>query len=201
MFRPNLRQDERTHKVTGYTRVRRQQLIQEAEGYLDLILAVSDSRPLEACHRVKLAKRAIAALDQLDHAEFCNGRAHYLRGQAFRLMEKYHQAIDALLKAAEIDPTNVHIHLASAWCYKRMGRIDLAIEALEEALVLDPDRGILHYNLACYWSLASNVGLTLAHLARALELDAAYRLLVHEEPDFDPVRGHPEFLMLTQVSV
>ncbi len=81
------------------------------------------------------------------------------------------------------------------------GRIDLAIQALEDALEIEPDRGILHYNLACYWSLANNVGLTLAHLARAFEMDSMYRQLVAEEPDFDPVRAHPEFMALTSVIV
>jgi tetratricopeptide (TPR) repeat protein len=187
--------------VTIYTRVRRQQLIQEAEGYLDLILAVSDPFPLDPTHRIRLAKRAIAALDQLDHTEFSHGRAHYLRGQAFRLMEKHHQSIDALLKAAAVDPMNVHIHLSLAWCYKRVGRVDLAIQTLEDALEIDPDRGIVHYNLACYWSLANNVGLTLAHLARAFEMNGMYRQLVADEPDFEPVRNHPEFLALTSVII
>jgi tetratricopeptide (TPR) repeat protein len=187
--------------VTGYSRIRRQRLIQEAEGYLDLILAVSDPLPVDANHRSRLARRAIAVLDQLDHVEFCHGRAHYLRGQAFRLMEKYHQAIDAFQKAATIDPLNVHIMLATAWCHKRIGRIDLAIETLEEALDVDPDRAIVHYNLACYWSLTQNVGLVLAHLARAFELQPEYRNLVHEEPDFDCLRSHPEFLALSQLIV
>lgn len=189
----------RANEVSGYTRIRRQQLIQEAEGYLDLILAVSQPLPLDAVHRIRLARRALMALNQLDHAEFCNGRAYYLRGQAFRLMEKHHQAIDSFLSAASVDPDNVHIHLALAWCYKRVGRVDLAIEALEDALELDPNRGILHYNLACYWSLANHIGLTLVHLSRAFELAGEYRTLVHEEPDFDAVRNHPEFLTLTQM--
>jgi tetratricopeptide (TPR) repeat protein len=187
--------------VTVYARIRRQQLIQEAEGYLDLILTVSDPFPIDSALRDRLAKRAIAVLDKLDHEEFCHGRAHYLRGQAFRLMEKHHQSIDALLKAADVDPTNVHIHLSLAWCYKRVGRIDLAIQCLEDGLEIDPERSILHYNLACYWSLAKNVGLTLAHLARALEMNDTYRDLVADERDFDPVRNHPEFLALTAVRV
>ena len=165
--------------VTVYSRIRRQQLIQEAEGYLDLILAVSDPFPLDPSHRDRLAKRAIATLDRLDHAELCHGRAHYLRGQAFRLMEKHHQSIDALLKAADIDPMNIHIQLSLAWCYKRVGRIDLAIQALEDGLEIDPDQGILHYNLACYWSLANNVGLTLCAFGTGLR----------DELDVSPVGG------------
>lgn len=187
--------------MSGYSRIRRQQLLQEAEGYLDLIMAVPDAEPVRAQHRVRLARRALAALDQLDRTESNHGRAHYLRGQAFRLMEKYHQAIDALQKAADFDPLNIHIHLALAWCFKRIGRIDLAIESLEEALELDDELGILHYNLACYWSLARNVGLSLVHLARAFDLHSDYRQMVLTEPDFDPVRNHPEFQTLTNVTV
>ena len=175
--------------------------MQEAEGYLDLIMATSDRSPLQSPLRCRMAERAIATLDRLENGEFNHGRACYLRGQAFRFMEKYHQAIDALARAVEFDPRNIHILLALAWSYKRIGRIDLAIEALEDALEVDACQGIIHYNLACYWSLASNVGLTLAHLARAFELEADYRSLVAEEPDFDPVRNHPEFLALTSVIV
>jgi tetratricopeptide (TPR) repeat protein len=176
-------------------------LIQEAEGYLDLIMSMSGQLPLKAAHRIRLANRAIEALDQLDHAECCRGRAYYLRGQALRLMAKHRQAISSLRKAAEVDSLNVHIYLALAWCYKRTGRIDLAIRAMEEALEIEPERGILHYNLACYWSLASNVGLALAHLARAIDMNSAYRQLVVDEPDFDPVRHHPEFMALANLIV
>lgn len=187
--------------MTTYSRIRRQQLIQEAEGYLDLIVAVSDPLPLGPLHRLRLAQRALEALDQLDESEFCRGRGFYLRGQAYRLMERYPEAINALLKAVELDPMNVHAHLALAWCYKRIKRIDLAIQSLEDALEIDPERGILHYNLACYWSLAKNVGLALAHLAKAIESSENYRLLVADEPDFDPVRNHPEFMALANVIV
>ena len=175
--------------------------MQEAEGYLDLIVATSDQSPLDSMLRCTMAQRAIDTLERLETDEFNHGRACYLRGQAFRFMERYDLAVDALTRSSQFDPRNTHIYLALAWCFKRMGRIDLAIESMEDALEVDACQGIVHYNLACYWSLASNVGLTLAHLARAFELDADYRNLVMAEPDFDPVRNHPEFLALTSVIV
>lgn len=187
--------------MSGYSRIRRQQLMQEAEGYLDLIMATSDQSPLNTVLRCRLAQRAIDTLERLETDEFNHGRVSYLRGQAFRFMEQYNLAIDALSRSADFDPRNIHIHLALAWCFKRIGRLDLAIESMEDALEVDSGQGIIHYNLACYWSLASNVGLTLAHLARAFELDADYRNHVLDEPDFDPVRSHPEFLALTSVIV
>ena len=46
-------------------RIRRQKLIQTAEGYLDLIMAFDDLWPLELPHRVALADRALEALQQI----------------------------------------------------------------------------------------------------------------------------------------
>lgn len=191
----------RAMQVTAYSRIRRQQLMQEAEGYLDLIMVTSEASPMSEVLRDRLAERAIETLDRLDHDQADHPHAHYLRGQAFRLKEDHSQAIFHLRKAADLESGDLHIQLALAWCYKRVGRVDSAIEALEEALEYEPTEGILHYNLACYWSLAKNVGLTLAHLAKAFELDTNYRDLVAEERDFDPVRTHPEFQALTSVIV
>ena len=175
--------------------------MQEAEGYLDLIMATSEQSPLNSSLRCRMAQCAIDTLERLGPDEYNHGRACYLRGQAFRFMGQFNYAIDSLARSADYDPCNIHIHLALAWCFKRIGRIDLAIESMEDALEVDSRLGIVHYNLACYWSLASNVGLTLAHLARAFELDADYRSHVVHEADFDPVRSHPEFLALTSVIV
>lgn len=182
----------------GYTRIRRQRLLQEAEGYLDLILAASPPLPEDSPHRTRLARRAIAVLDQLDHREFTHGRAHYLRGQAFRLIAKYHQAIDAFQKAQAIEPENVHTMLSMAWCFKRIGHLDLAIETLEVALIVQPDLGIIHYNLSCYWSLANHLDPALSHLSRAIELQPEYGRSAQDEPDFDNIRRHPEFRALAQ---
>lgn len=185
--------------VTGYVRLRRRQLLQEAEGYLELVLTFADRWPLGSSVRDRVIGRALAALDQLDDSSCAD--ALILRGQAFRLLEQYPRAVSALEKAVKKCPGNFHILLELGWCYKRMGRIDLAIRALDDALEIDRDQAIVYYNLACYWSLAKNVALTLAYLAQAFELEESYRDLVAEEPDFDPVRNHPEFLALTSVIV
>jgi len=187
--------------VSGYSRIRRQQLLQEAQGYLDLIMAVPEQDTVRVVHCSRLAQRALEALDQLDRNDCASGRVHFLRGQAYRLMEKHDLALNALQKSSEYDPHNVRILLAQAWCFKRLGRLDLAIESLEDALEIQGDVGILHYNLACYWSLLGNVGLSLVHLSRAIDLNADYRQLVASEHDFDGLRSHPEFQTLTNVSV
>jgi hypothetical protein len=60
---------------------------------------------------------------------------------------------------------------------------------------------VLHYNLACYWSLARRRDRALDCLSHALELDVAYRALIDDEPDFDPLRNDPEFRSITGVIV
>lgn len=187
--------------MSCYSRIRRQQILQEVEGYIDLIRCFAHRWTLKAELRYRLANRAIETLDRLDHTEANHLQALYYRGQALRFLQRYEDAVEPLRDASELDPENVHINLALAWCYKRIGRIDMAIQSLEEALEIAPNMAIIHYNLACYWSLASHVGLTLIHLSRAMEIDPTYRDAIAVESDFDPVRDHPEFLALTSAVV
>ncbi len=84
--------------------------------------------------------------------------------------------------------------LALGWCYKRTNRLAQAIDSLERALREHADEALLHYNLACYWSLAGNTARRRSRaLGRALELDPDLRTLVADEPDFNQLRGNPEF--------
>lgn len=181
--------------------LRRRQLLREAEGYLDLLMVFADQWSPRKESRDCLAVRALDVLNRLQDFESGNGHSDYLRGQALRVMERYLEALDHLRKAAKHDPRNIHIHLALGWCYKRIGRLDLAIQSLEDGLDIDSKQGIIQYNLACYWSLASNVRLALEYLARSIELDPAYRDLVDEETDFDPIRDDPGFVALTNFSI
>lgn len=182
-------------------RIRRQKLLREAEGYLGLLSACHEKWSAEACFKDRLARRAIAALAELDPSDSQDAYVLYLRGHALRDMERYAEAIEPLRAAAEIEPENIATWVALGWCHKRTGRLDLAIEALEEALSADAEQAIVHYNLACYWSLAHNADAALAFLANAFEIDPSYRRLVANERDFDPIREHPSFLELTSVVV
>jgi tetratricopeptide (TPR) repeat protein len=182
-------------------RIRRQQILREAEGYLDLITVFGDRMPCRPDVRDTLAQRVLDTLDRIDNPGGLKGQILYLRGQALRATEQYVQAVPALREAAEFEPQNIHIRLSLAWCYKRCRRLDLAIQALEEAIEADPGYAIIHYNLACYWSLAGNVKLAVAYLSQAFDLEPNYRELVPRERDFDPIRKHPHFQALTTVIV
>jgi tetratricopeptide (TPR) repeat protein len=182
-------------------RLRRHRVRTEAEGYLDLIMVFADRWPLSPAIRDRVANRVLQLAEQLIEGGHDLGEVLLLQGQALRAMERYDDAIDSLVQAADNDPDNLHTWLALGWCYKRVGRLDLAIEALEEALAVEPGEAILYYNLACYWSLANNVQLALDFLGQALELNPRFRELVDGESDFDPIRNEPGFQALVSVIV
>lgn len=181
--------------------IRKQKRIRAAEGYLDLILVLSDRWPLMPENRDRIARRALNELSSLPFSEVPLSDVHFLQGQALRAMENYQDAIEPLKMALDLDPDNIHIHLALGWCYKRIGRLDLAIQALEEAMEVMPDEGIIHYNLACYWSLANNALLAVQYLNQSFEIDPNYRDMVCDEKDFDPIRNDPGFQSITSVIV
>jgi Flp pilus assembly protein TadD len=187
--------------LSDYQRIFRQKVLRQAEGYLDLVLAFADQWPLDATLRDRLAHRALEALDRLPPQSDQQAPVAYLTGQAYRTMRRYREAIPPLELAAELDPENIPTWLALGWCYKRSGQLDLAIQALESALAVDSGEAIIHYNLACYWSLADNTRLAVRFLTQAFEIDPAYRALVADEPDFDPIRQHPDFQSLMNVTV
>ena len=167
------------------SRARRQQLIRQAEGYLEL----------------GMHQHALVVLDKLGETSDLEIHASYLRGESLRSLERYDEALDEFLRAAEAVPDDIHIWLAVGWCYKRSGRIDLAIEALDKALAIEPGEALIHYNLACYCSLAGDRAQALHFLRQAFDIDSHYRDLVDNEEDFDPIRQDPEFLALTIVIV
>ena len=150
--------------MSSQRRQRRQRILLQAEGYLEL----------------GMAQHAHDSLARADDLPASDGQIHYLRGEALRTLERYGEALEALQKAAEAMPDDVHVWLALAWCHKRTDGLDLAIEALEIAVEIDPSEAILHYNLACYWSLARNKQYALDYLSRAFEIDSNYRDLVHD---------------------
>lgn len=171
--------------VLDETRHQRQQLIRQAEGYLEL----------------GMIDHALRALDRLGDSEGLESHALYLKGEALRSAERYHEALIELHRSADIMPDDIHIWISMAWCYKRTNNVELAIHSLKEALAIEPGEALLHYNLACYWSLFGDKGQALESLSTAFEIDPNYRDLVDQESDFDPIRQDPDFLALTSVIV
>lgn len=183
----------------SYEEIHGQQLLDEAEGYLDLIMSLAPSYELDPLVRDRLATRSLDCLDRLPEIMKRGERYYHAWGLALQVMEQYQEAMGPLQNAASVAPDEIDHWLSLAWCQKRCGRLDLAIQSMQEALLVDPDEAVIHFNLACYWSLAENVRQALLHLAEAFEIDLKFRDLVDTEQDFDPIRQHPDFLALTGI--
>ena len=179
-------------------RIRLQQIIREAEGYLELSMLFSDEFDTSVARRLA-TPLALAALSRLREAGSFRGHALYLKGEAYRALDQFQEAVVPLQAAAEMEPDNIHIWLSLGWCQKRLGRLDLAIEALERAMEHDHGNGIVFYNLACYWSLAGGKEQALEYLTQAFAVNPDYRDMVGKESDFNPLRSDPDFQALTSM--
>ena len=175
-------------------------IFREVEGYLDLVMVLSDPFELDGTARDPVARRVLHFLDRIPPDRKYDVERLYYRGEALRVMERYEESLEALQEAAELHPGQVHIWLAIGWCEKRLGRIERAISALEEAVLVDPENALVHYNLACYFSLAGDPDMALHELATASRVDVDYLNLVKDEVDFDPIRDDPRLaLMLSEL--
>jgi len=158
-----------------YDRIKRQ--LGEAEGYLML----------------DLPARALEILEGRSDWATMQFEASLLLGEALRVLGRHRDALKPLEVAAALRPGDAAVAIARGWCYKRTHRLAQAIDALDRALRHDPDQALLRYNLSCYWSLAGNPARSLDELAAALGLDPDLRARIADEPDFDALRGNPEF--------
>ncbi len=180
--------------------VKRRQLIQMAEGYLDLAVMFEDRWTLNETNRRKMASRAIECLNEIRKPLGHKPHILFLKGQAHRIAGRHIQAVRYFEQSTKLDPDNLHCLLALAWCYKRTDQLEKAIDAMENALKVEPGSAIVHYNLACYGALSRNLDLVVLHLSLALDLNSEYRELIARESDFDPIRHLAGFQDILQVN-
>ena len=160
--------------MTAMTRLRRQAILKQASGYIELgELLVEADRPLPAS-AARLLGRALDLLAELPEPTRSLARAKLLEGEALRALGRWDDALEPLRCVTAQEP----------------GRLEAA-----------PLQPILHYNLACYLSLGGSVQAAIEHLARAIAIDGRFRDLTEVEPDFDPIRQDPRFVAVTHVTV
>lgn len=95
-------------------------------------------------------------------------------------------------------PQTFDEHLYAATVALNAGDTESALSHLEAAASLRPDHDHLHYMLAVTHALRQHFDLCVKHLRRAIELNPENRLLARQEPDFEPLRGDPEFRRLIE---
>lgn len=187
--------------MTAMSSHRRQAILREAAGYIELgELLVQPDLPTPP-HAAKLLQRGLAAVRQLPEPTRSRPDALLLEGEALRALGRFEEAIAPLTAVADEHPERIEAWLGLGWCLKRMGRLDAAIKMLEKGLAASPKQPILFYNLSCYYSLDGNVAAAVEHLTQAIALDDRFRDLTQLEPDFDPIRKDPRFLAVTHITV
>lgn len=187
--------------MNAMSRNRRQAILREAAGYIELGELLVQADAATPPHAEKLLRRALTALDRLPEPTRSLPDAKLLEGEALRALGKWHEAIPALTVVTKESPQRVEGWLGLGWCLKRIGRLPDAIATLRQGLQGSPNQPILFYNLACYYSLDGNVAAAVEHLTQAIALDDRFRDLTEVEPDFDPIRKDPRFLAVTHVTV
>ncbi|HCK70913.1 MAG TPA: hypothetical protein DHW38_04985 [Planctomycetaceae bacterium] len=169
-------------------------LIREADGYLDLVQSLSDRFPVQQSTSDRIADKVLERIDKLGPSYRSRPDALLIEGNALRLKQQFAEAIVVLEQSCELEPKNLGVYISLAWCQKRNDQLDDAINTLKRALVVDELEPTIAYNLSCYYSLKQDVSQAVDYIALALALEPAFRNLIGDEPDFDPVRDNPTFL-------
>ena len=187
--------------MTAMPRHRRQAILREASGYIELgELLVQPDMTLPPSAQ-KLLHRALDLVAMLPEPTRSLPPAKLLEGEALRALGRFEEALAALRLVAEREPKQLESWLGMGWCLKRLGRLDEAILSLEQGLEASPREPILLYNLACYHALAGRVQAAIEHLTKAISIDGRFLDLTGAEPDFDPIRQDPRFVAVTHVTV
>lgn len=181
------------------TKIKRRQLIERAEGFLDLAMALDSDLALELSTKQSLSDRVFSCLNQIQKPLGHKPYVLFLKGQASRMSEEHDKALRFFEQSQRIDPDNIHLYFALGWSYKRVGRVDEAIKAMKRAVELDAESAIAHYNLSCYFALEEQIESALMHLSYAFELDASYREMAVFETDFELIRSDPRFATMTTI--
>jgi adenylate cyclase len=78
----------------------------------------------------------------------------------------------------------------------RLGQPEEGLKWAEKALEIDPDDAGVRYNVACLYSLEGKVEAAIGCLEEALEGGFQNKGWFQNDPDLDPLRGHPRFQRL-----
>lgn len=174
-------------------RIRRQHLLREAEGYLELVEPSESGLESSTESRVHMAQRSLATLERVPRRLPANSAVYFLKARCCVLMGELPEAVRQLRRCLRRDEENIAAWLLLAACYRNLDRLERAVESLEQALGYDPDQAQVHYDLACYLSLLEHVQLAVLHLERALDLEPKLRERIAGDSDFDPIRADPAF--------
>jgi protein O-GlcNAc transferase len=116
-----------------------------------------------------------------------NANAWMNLGIIYYLTERYQEAIEALSKSLEIDPSKASLHYSFGLVLEKMSNFAQAIQAYRQAIFLDPKHTDAYNNLG-------NILLKIGHIQAAQDV---YRQAIQENPnDFGSYQNLGNMLMV-----
>jgi tetratricopeptide (TPR) repeat protein len=117
-------------------------------------------------------------------------------GNLYIRQQQMSAAINEFRAAMALNPNYAMVRNNLGSAYFLIGEEELAIQEFIAALRIDAAYVSPYYNLASLYARRGDVGQAVAFLTKALALESAVVSWVQDDPDFDRIRGAPEFQRL-----
>jgi tetratricopeptide (TPR) repeat protein len=117
-------------------------------------------------------------------------------GNLYVRQQQMTEAIGEFRAALALDPNYAMARNNLGTAYFLMGEESLAVQEFLAALRIDGVYVSPYYNLASLYARRGDTGQAVAFLTRALAIDPAVLSWLREDPDFDGIKGTPEFQRL-----
>ncbi len=129
-------------------------------------------------------------------AAFLAAQASEALGRTEEAQVRRKEALGVVEKHMELNPDDPRAATMRAVSLCRLGRPEEGLVWAEKALEIDPNDPGVWYNVACLYSLEGKVEEAIRCLEDALEAGFQNREWFKNDPDLDPLRGHPRFQAL-----
>jgi adenylate cyclase len=129
-------------------------------------------------------------------AAFLAAQASEALGRTQEAQVRRTKALEVVEKHMELNPDDPRAATMRAVSLCRLGRPEEGIIWAEKALEIDPNDPGVRYNVACLYSLEGRVEEAIRCLEEALEAGFQNKEWFKNDPDLEPLRGHPRFQSL-----
>jgi adenylate cyclase len=129
-------------------------------------------------------------------AAFLAAQASEALGRTQEAQVRRTKALEVVEKHMELNPDDPRAATMRAVSLCRLGRPEEGLIWAEKALEIDPNDPGVRYNVACLYSLEGRVEEAIRCLEEALEAGFQNKEWFGNDPDLDPLRGHPRFQSL-----